>query len=430
MIKSKSGSRLRYLLLILIALLIVSHDSTAANSEYVYELPAIYSEVTSARAMGMGGAYQAISNDGGALRHNPAGLAKVKRIEFAGSMISFKRTADVTSQGIKYRNTTDRSRLSALSFVYPFPTFQGSMVVAAGYAVPWMEDRINRRRIEIFSPAEAWDQETYEDGRVGEWSGAFAIDVAPQISVGLRTSIISGNYYTDRRLVQPGNPGPRLINDFEISGFTGAMGVLAKYNKIRFGATIELPRWIKWKSQQSDGSGFETSIPSQKIDIPFSFTTGIASTWSSWLLTADLRFTDWTQIEYGNPPRPIRFSNEDTGTDFAYRQTLDLHLGFEYLLDRYVGTGLRLRGGFAYEPVPYDILLHTYDPYSSDDDLWQTADYTTEKTTWSLGLGLLIQSSMTIDLAYATSSYTREIAVLSEDHSENKLLVSMAFRAE
>ena len=190
-----------------------------------------------------------------------------------------------------------------------------------------------------------------------------------------------------------------------------------------------MPRWVKWKSKQSFDGETETSLPAQNIDIPFSFTAGFATSWVNTLLTADIRFTDWTQIKYGNPTRPIRYDS-GSRTEFAYRQTLDLHVGFEYLLDNYIGPGLRIRGGFAYEPVPYNIMIHTYDPYDSENDIWSSADFTSEKISWSLGCGVLIQDSMTIDLAYAVSSFTQEIDLLTEEHSNKKLLFSMAFRAE
>lgn len=109
--------------------------------EYLDELPLAYDSGTNARALGMGGAYLAISNDAAALHYNPAGLARIGRVEFGGAITYVDRDYDVTAEGAALSSNVSHSEISALSFVYPFPTYQGSMVVALDYSSPYISDR-------------------------------------------------------------------------------------------------------------------------------------------------------------------------------------------------------------------------------------------------------------------------------------------------
>jgi len=86
-----------------------------------------------ARAMGMGNAYSALSDDFSAVYFNPAGLGLVKRLEFAGGINYSKFNNDVTFFGNKLGSSNSETKLDQLSFVFPFPTLRGSFVLALGY---------------------------------------------------------------------------------------------------------------------------------------------------------------------------------------------------------------------------------------------------------------------------------------------------------
>jgi long-subunit fatty acid transport protein len=89
--------------------------------------------LSSPRALGMGNAYTALSNDFSASLFNPAGFAFVKRTEFSGSVDynSFANSTTFFNRQTDYsNNTTD---LNQAGFVLPFPTTQGSFALAIGY---------------------------------------------------------------------------------------------------------------------------------------------------------------------------------------------------------------------------------------------------------------------------------------------------------
>jgi hypothetical protein len=374
----------------------------------------------------MGGAYMAISDDAAALRFNPAGLARVSRVEFYGSLTDVDREVNTTASDVSRRGSLARTRVSALGFVYPFPTYRGSMVIALGYAVPWIVDREYRRHYDLEgNPA---TEEFYDEGGIGEWSFGYAIDVSPTLSLGLRASLISGSWLRDSRWLQNGMVASQLTTDFDVQGYTASLGALTRVgNRTQFGFVIDLPRWIHWDPVESSPDEV-IEYAREDLTFPFSAAAGGAITLPRLLLAIDARYTDWTQIDYKGP---LRYQDE-RGMHDAYRRTLDVHLGAEYLLDL-GGTGLRIRAGFAYEPVPYRVLLQDIllaDDPADDRPIYAPANFNPGRTYCTLGAGVLLAQSMTIDLAYVDGSFTRKVWDLSEEYSERRVLLTAAFRLD
>lgn len=390
-----------------------------------WELPMTRDSGICARALGMGGAYLALSDDCAALRYNPAGLAQVKRIEFAGSVTDVHREIATTADGTRQRGSVSRTRVALLGFAYPFPTYQGSMVIAFGYCAPWIEDRVNRRW-HLYTDGTGVE-ETFEEGTVGEWSFGYALDVARNLSLGFRASFINGSYYRESTLYFNNQFDARLSNDYDVHGFTGSLGALARAgDRVRLGFVIDLPRWVHMHPTQITEDGWIYQLPSEDLTYPFSAAMGVAFSLRNLLLAADARFTDWAQIDYEGPYR----YTDTSGTHDVYRRTWNLNLGAEYLLDL-AGAGLRLRAGFAYEPVPYQILLQEFiqgDDPSDDRFIYTEADFDPHRHYFSFGAGMLIQESTTIDAAFTIGSHKREITDLGEDHDERRLLLTAAFR--
>jgi long-chain fatty acid transport protein len=418
-----TGSHFAIKFLFTLTLLILASSSVLAD-EYLYELPLTRETSTNARATGMGSAYIAVSNDAAALHYNPAGLTRIGRVEFSGAITNVDRSFDVTGQGETLSSDMSRTEISAISFVYPFPTYQGSMVIALDYSSPYINDRLHRR----LHPGD-WTLETLEEGTVHEWNFGYAVEMAENISVGFTTSILTGDYYTDSSWLQPGIEEPlRLINDFSVSGFTGSLGAMARYNRnLSAGVVIDLPRWIEWDPFVTYEDDHSEELETQKLYYPFSVAAGVAGNWRKLLISGDVRFTDWSQIEYGH--QPMRYRDDASGqSHYAYRQTVDLHLGVEYLLDTFL-SGLRLRGGLAYQPTPYILLLQDVPDETEIIEKHAEASYSSEQLTFSVGGGLLIQEAMTLDVAFTYSTFTRELPlVVSEDFGETKIIVSAAFR--
>jgi long-subunit fatty acid transport protein len=397
----------------------------AQEEIWVPEIPLTRDTGTNARALGMGGACLALSDDCAALRYNPAGLARVQRVEFSASLIDIDHQSKTEFHGTRAEANLARTRVSSLGFVYPFPTYRGSMVIALGYNVPWILDR-------EYSRAGTWGANSltetiFEEGAVGEWSFGYAVDATPTLSLGVRASWIVGSRFQDWVFERNGDVSYKShdVTDTDISGYTGSLGALARLGGWgRLGLVVDLPRWLHMEGTLSDLENSTGWVFSEKMTLPFSVGVGTAVSLQRLLLAADARFTDWTQIDYDGP---MRYQDE-TGRRLAYQRTWDLHLGAEYLLDLSSATGLRLRAGYAREPVPYRILFE--DITETIDPVYCGATFDPDRDFFTFGIGLLIAQSITVDGAFTTGSYRRECGDLVEEEKETRLLFSAAFRLE
>lgn len=416
------------LVALLIAVMTGAGIAQAQESVWVPDLPFTRDGGTSARALGMGGAYLAISDDAAALRYNPAGLARVQRVELSGTLTDRSRDIETRFAGTGLETDFSRTRVSALGVVYPFPTYRGSLVAALGHTNPWPFD-LEYARAGTGSGGTPLQEQILEENGLGEWSGGLAVDVSPTLALGFRATWLHGDRFQDW-LYQDGTHSIHDVLDVTLDGFTASFGALNRIGPAHLGLTIDLPRWVSWQGEIYDALGDETYPVDEKITLPFSVGLGAAAPWKSLLLAADARFTDWTQIDYYGP---LRYTDPQSGMRrFAYERTWDLHLGAEYLLDFVGSAGVRIRAGWAYEPLPYRVLLEELEDTTEGEVLpvYRPADFDPQRMTWSVGLGVLAGESLTIDAAFTSGSYERTGLLLSEKESERRVLVSAAFRLD
>ena len=111
-----------------IALLCVWADGAVAQEERAIDNFA----GVGVRAMGMGGAFVGVADDFTAMYWNPAGLAQMQRREVQVSFLRNSRANDSIFNGIPGRSELTNTRFGSLGFVYPYPVYRGSLVLAAG----------------------------------------------------------------------------------------------------------------------------------------------------------------------------------------------------------------------------------------------------------------------------------------------------------
>lgn len=195
-----------------------------------------------ARALGMGGAYAGVANDYSAIFFNPAGLGQIKRMEFNLGFDFFQYNSEASYLNASQNATNSRTAIQSLGFVMPFPTYQGSFVLAFGYNR--QANFTGAQNVNAFNPSQsildglaansnprfdgnnniilsdlaayAWEQfllndsaglyvnpirgnvsqnsELFEDGGKNVFSLATAIEVAPALFIGGALNIASGNY--------------------------------------------------------------------------------------------------------------------------------------------------------------------------------------------------------------------------------------------
>lgn len=266
--------------------------------------------VTSPRSLGMGNAYTAISNDFSASLFNPAGFAFVKRTEFSGSLDynSFNNNTTFFNRQTDYSNSM--TNLNQAGFVFPFPTHQGSFVIAFGFnqvkkfdgAVKFsgynpsnnsmiqdLTDYNDDIAYELGLSYPLYDNFNYylkdttvisgrlnqtgniiQDGGLNSWSFSGAIEFQKDFFVGITLSRINGDFRRDREYweddvnnnypmslqLDPEYPETADFKTFyfkdiirwDIGAWDIKFGLMAKMNdNLNFGFTVKLPRYYTIK---------------------------------------------------------------------------------------------------------------------------------------------------------------------------------------
>jgi long-subunit fatty acid transport protein len=374
-----------------------------------------------ARALGMGGAYTAVANDATALVYNPAGLARVIRIEFSGSL-THQRINNKTDVRLGFNDgrVQNNTRFGSGNLVLPVPTYRGSLVLAFGV-----------NRVKSFDQAMQFSSNLYgndeqgietESGGIYLWSFGAAVDISPNISVGGALNYWNGkdNYtWLYENILDPFSIRYNDAIKDRYSGFNLKLGVRTQPNKLlTIGATIETPVTYTIKEDWSqatdtifyqDGSisKLEDGYLEYKITLPFSLGGGVALNLNDLTLAGDVNYTDWTQMEY---KKYDDLANANRQIQDTYKATLRYHLGAEFLIPRISTT---LRAGFFRNPLPYKA-----EWVKKDRDFFTT------------GVGFLIDQVMTLDIAWAHGSWELKNFTpgLTEKYTVNQIFVSTAYR--
>jgi long-chain fatty acid transport protein len=432
-------------------LLLASATPVFAQDSQPVEIPFTSTLGFGARALGMGQAHLAVVEDLSAIYYNPAGLAQVRRIEVGGTLTFDRREQKVVLSGTPGDVTLRNTHLNSIGFAYPFPTYRGSLVIGGAYNrnVNLNSDYLRQGSLPPYASNET--ESILEEGSLDTWTAAGALDVSPDISIGGAVSYISGS--TDRRDDFMYNDPEydylsRVDETADLSGWTGSFGALVRLGPLaRLGLQVRFPQSIDLQGtqvvrdtladRQTPANGYSDDFLQHfddHIDLPFSFGAGIALTPRNFVLAADVRYTDWTQIRYSGPVRVEYMEATQSGDSVlvrqdAYRGATEFHVGAEYMLPFYP---LRLRAGFYTEPVAYNLVLT--DVFGG---VYRVADFNPDRRFFTFGVGALLEDVLTVDVAFVTGKYersavevvphTRGISV-SEEQDLRRVYVTTSFR--
>ncbi len=374
-----------------------------------------------ARAMGMGGAAIAVSEDFSALYCNPAGLAQVRRIEITGGLSHQRYTCRTTYYGNDTKDRENNTNLNSMGMVFPVPTYRGSLVFALGMA------RAENFAALFVQQGYSLQNDWWEDGReiqsggLFAWSLGGAVDVSPTLSLGAVLNLWDGDYnydwnasFTDTRDVwneYPNDYNTTDIHDTESADFDGwslKMGGLLRLSRfLKVGMTIDCPvnydisGDVVMRTQDVFDNGDveqygESLYFQNEISTPWEFGFGMAWSVPTFLLAADLRYADWSQI---------KFNNESLE---GYEETLSLSVGGEYVLPR---VGAKIRAGYSSEPLANTL-----------------STIIEERRYYTLGAGFLVGQVMTLDLAWVHGTWKTSQSFLTEKDEVDRVFLSMAYR--
>jgi long-subunit fatty acid transport protein len=290
-------------------------------------------------------------------------------------------------------------------------------------------------------------------GSINNWAFTGAIEVYKNLFVGLDLNIIHGSYNSNSDYYEDDtqgiysnietNPGDNStlgfqtfylnrILDWNISGWDAKLGVLYQANdNTRVGITVQFPKYHTIKENftvngsSTFGSGVTYTLdPSYyssnvKYDIvsPFELGGGLSVNLKGLILSGQATLIDYSQTEFRNPDglseQYIASINKDIKD--LLRAVVNFNAGLEYTIP---DMGLRLRGGFIYQPSPYQ-----GDP-SQYDRKYITA-----------GIGFLANNSVGIDVGYAHGwwkdygdNYGSDVSRTYQDLTKDRLTVDMTYR--
>ncbi len=292
-----------------------------------------------------------------------------------------------------------------------------------------------------------------ESGGLNNWSVGGAIDIGKNLSLGVTVTYLSGNYRYDHTYTEQSPNGLPMnlatyqtfyslsLNDYiddNIAGWNAKFGLMYRIPDLfRLGITVKTPTAftisetfgtpLSSPATATLGSGgsratttFDPGEASTQYDIttPWVFGAGASLILRDLVLSADVEYTDWTQLEFSNASGDVLANNDQIKQIFV--GTATLRGGAEYDIHQ---IGLRLRAGYMYIPSPY-----RGDPKSFDQK------YITG------GLGILLGEFTMLDFAYAHGmwntfvySYTDPNGVIasppvSEKLSTNNFFMTLTYR--
>ena len=378
-----------------------------------------------ARAMGMGGAHIAVAEDFSALWWNPAGLARIRRIELSGGLIHQKDKSKTLHFGYRKGNINSHTGFGSTSMAVPFPTYRGSLVFAFGL------NRIQNFDSSLKFEGGILEKDLWEEGfelRSGglhTWGLGGAIDLSASLSAGATIVLWRGKEEYTWNMVKDtlSSQGDTLkitrkdhIQD-DYSGLNLKLGLLFRINRyIILGGTLESPLTLKveqdWTSQtdslfsNSTVSSDDYGYYKYKLSHPYKFGLGARLTLPYLILAADLNYTDWSQTEYKYPPQDV--SDLNPYISDAYREILSWHVGAETLIP---GLGVKLRLGYYHDPIPY-----------------KPKRVKTSRNYLTFGLGFLMGRVMSLDVAWVHGLWETSFKGLDELHTVNRVFLTAAYR--
>ncbi|MBN1351375.1 outer membrane protein transport protein [candidate division KSB1 bacterium] len=141
---------MRYIGFIIPTLLILLNFmiSPAFSQEEIFYMGNEYG--INARAMGMGNTRICTAEDFSAAFSNPAALGMVRRMELQGSFSHLKIQDQALFLGKATTDSKNSTKLNTLGFVFPVPTYRGSLVFSIGFAR--LRDYESSLKMQAFNP--------------------------------------------------------------------------------------------------------------------------------------------------------------------------------------------------------------------------------------------------------------------------------------
>ncbi|MBT5832140.1 MAG: hypothetical protein HOH77_18280 [Candidatus Latescibacteria bacterium] len=360
------------------------------------------------RAMGMGGAFVSIGDDFSGVFWNPAGLARVERgtVYWEATHGRFENQSQFFGSSSRYESSS--TRMGAIGVVVPYPVYQGSLVFAGGFGRN--RDFDNGLEISAYDTAVEFGKEGFSEdrGALGAWTLSGAVDIAPNLSLGVSVYRWRGSNQFAQELtledVQNAHADTvRLYQRFASKDRYSAWGLQGGLlywhpTGFRLGLTVAATTPLRIASDLEDefedvfdnGSDVyptERYTDGYRIQHPLTFALGLGYVRGPWTVAGDVHYGDLQSVTYDELPQAIVPNVDDFRRQ--YRDALRLHLGGEYAF-----RSVALRAGYYRDPVRYigggsvpDVRIES------------------ERGAWTVGLGSKLENAVGLDVAAVFGGY-------------------------
>jgi long-subunit fatty acid transport protein len=391
------------------------------------------------RALSMGSAYLAISDDYSATLWNPAGLTQLRRMELFTSLSHLQYANEASFINTSNTDKTTKTKLNSIGFAFPIPTYRGSLVLAIGYN----QVRSFDAGFSFTHYVDTLDvQQTYtelEEGGLNNWVFAGALEVTKNLSVGAALNLWRGkddytyDYFeqdiVDIYTFNDFNYTQQIVTKYQAVNFK--LAALYKFGRIiRFGATISTPVSLNAKedwSQKVEQTG-DQDFPDENYEdgesaswdyglrAPFVFAAGAAFTLlPNIVLSADVEYNDWSQTRYTSEPPVGEEFQKNINFKQDFEATTTYRFGGEFTVPL---INTQLRAGLIRQPSP---LINA----SSKSD----------RNYLTVGGGILLDKQVKIDFAWVhgwwereDSYFSAELPSVDENISIDKFFATMSIR--
>jgi hypothetical protein len=268
-----------------------------------------------------------------------------------------------------------------------------------------------------------------QEGGLWRYAGGLAVDVLPELSLGFGIAYWHGTLRDDqlRELDEDVSGDPplrardRLRTETTADGFSFDLGLLGYVGRNgRIGLHVTSPVWLDLSgdgelSLDDLDDGLPPSVELLFIDqeprLPWS--ARVATSWffGPALAALDVGYTAWDEIDLDD-----RIGDAPPVVDAEYTGRMSLRTGIEVALP---ALPIRVRGGYAFEPVAYDLLLGN------------PARCTQDRHQLSAGAGVLIADRFALDLGASFARFERadrDFAAVAETRHERRVVLTGAYR--